>query len=206
VRGLAGIAALVVAVVVAHGMSRAEEKKVDQFEAEISVNSGESPWQDYTASAEEEQRSMEVRAVKIATEFEPIARLQKYASDPEPLIAIDRMNRRVVVNERHFGDLRRAKVTSLRAGERAKLGIVKSAALVNKPRSLVRFLVESQLIMCYVHVGAQLRISDDKEAAGRYLAVLVGSHEYYTNKRNVGHLHFAVELDKSTGTVEVVGL
>jgi hypothetical protein len=183
-----------------------EEKKVDQLEAEISVDSGESPWQGYTASAEEEQRGMEVRAVKIATEFEPVARLQKYAPDPEPLIAIDRKNRRVVVNERHFGDLRRAKATSLRAGEPAKLGIVKSAALVNKPRALVRFLVESHLIMCYVHIGAQLRISADKESAGRYRAVLVGSHVYFTNKRHVSTLHFAVELDKSTGTVEVVGL
>lgn len=33
-----------------------------------------------------------------------------------------------------------------------------------------------------------------------------GVNEYYTNKRNVSPLHFAVELDTSTGTVEVVGL
>jgi hypothetical protein len=137
-----------------------------------------------------------VSAVKILPEMERAKHLGRYGIEGEPLIALDRKNKRVVVNEKAFGDLTRANAT--RSGDRVVVGTVKSAALRARPHELVRFLVESELIATFVHIESELRFTEEKDEPGRYRARLEGTHTYYTNEKNVSPVRFTVEIDKTT--------
>jgi hypothetical protein len=183
------------------GAAGAAEKTMD----ELKIPRGTSPWQGYTGSYDEEQAGLKVRAVKILPEHERVAHLAAYVSDGEPLLAIDRKARRVVVNERCFGDVQRPDATRLRQGERAAVGVVKCAGLRKKPRELVRFLIESELVKTYVHTEANLRIVDEKTEGTRYRARCKGSHVFYTNERNESPLDFTVEIDSGSGAISVAG-
>jgi hypothetical protein len=145
-----------------------------------------------------------VSAVKISPEMERPDELAKYGIDGEPLVAVDRKNKRVVVNDKHLSDWKRADATRLSTGERVAVGTVKSAALRARPHDLVRFLVESELLRTFVHVESELRFKEEKDEPGRYRARLEGTHTYYTNEQNVDPVSFTFELDKKTGRVEVM--
>ncbi|MGC4117952.1 MAG: hypothetical protein QM765_26070 [Myxococcales bacterium] len=168
--------------------------------AELSVDRGQSPWQGFTSSAEEEAAGKHVAAVADLSKLERVPHLAKYDVAGKPLLAIDRDRQRVVVSAEHFTDLERADGT--RAGT-TKLGTVKSAALRAKPRELVLFLVESQLIQTYWHLESKLCLDSEEDGAQRYRARFSGTHLFFTSKRNEKPLSFQVTLDKVSGLVEV---
>lgn len=185
---------------------KASEVKVRPNAIErISAGRGTSPWQGYTGSYEEEQRGKRVIAVKIAPEHERPAHLDRYTVDGEPLLAIDRKNRRVIVNEKHLSDIERPDATRLGSDERFVVGTVKTKALLSRPRDLTRFLVESELIQTYAHLESELSLVEEDDGSKLYRATLTGRHVYYTNEANEGPLSFVVEIDKKTGTVTILG-
>lgn len=168
----------------------------------IDLQRGESPWNGFTATWEEEDRGMKIAAAPIDPSWERIPRLDAYGPG-DALLAIDRKNRRVVANAKLFSDLSRIDVT--RAVKKHVMGTVKDPALYAKPGRLAELFVVSDLIHCYAHVGATLDLV--KETDGPvYRAEYKGEHEYFTNSRHTAPLHFAVEIDKKSGVVTVFGL
>ena len=171
----------------------------------IEIHRGESPWQGYTSSHDEEQSGMTARAVAFTGAFERIPRLDVFAPKDEASSAIDRDKRRVVVNERFLSDVQRADATGLGAGTKHTLVTVKDPRLTAAPKKLVTFFLMAQLIRTYAHVGATLQIVAEKDGPV-YRAEIDGEHEYFTNRRNVERVHFAVEIDKKSGVCTVIGL
>jgi hypothetical protein len=104
-----------------------------------------------------------------------------------------------------FADLKEVDATSLSAGQRLPVGRVVKKSLLANPHALVRLLVESGQIGTYVHVESELRYADETDSPARYRTKLTGHHVFYTNQRNQQGLTFAVEIDKSSGRIEVIG-
>ena len=171
----------------------------------FSVHRGQNPWDAYTGSYEAEQASLTVAAAAIEAAFERIEYLSAYVIDNEPLLAIDRAQDRVVVNERFFSSLYRPDVTRIADGARVEIGTVLDARLIETPRRLFSFLIESSLIRTYVHMEASLVLEEMLHTAGEVIACFSGSHVYYTNTRNEEPLAFCIHLDKSTGKIAVIG-
>lgn len=172
---------------------------------QISVDRGQSPWQGYTSSAEEEARGRSIAAVALLPKMERPAHLERFAVGGEALLAIDREGRRVVVNARYFSNLERVDGTRLGKGDRHILGKVVDAALRARGRELVTFLLSAELIQTYAHIGSKLNLTEEKDAPGSYVVRVTGTHVYFTNRRNEGSLDFEVRVDKQSGELSVVG-
>ncbi len=170
----------------------------------IHCERGLSPWNGFTTSWDEEQRGMKISSGAIAPELERIPRLDAYGPG-DALLAIDRKGRRVVANAKFFTDLSRVDATRLGAEDTHALGTVKDPRLYASAKRFAEFLVVSDLIHTYAHVGSTLRIVSEKDSPAGYRAELDGEHEYYTNQHNTARVHFIVELDKQSGRVTVRG-
>ncbi len=171
----------------------------------IQVDRGDSPWQGYTSSYQEEEAGKHIAAVVMQAGFERLPGLVEYVDGGEPLLAVDRAARRVVVNARCFSALERCDAAGLAAGARHAVGVCTSAALRAEPRRLARFLVLSQLVQTYWHIGATVHVAGEVVEAGWHRVRFAGSHEYYTNSHNTGALAFRIELELATGVMVVVG-
>jgi hypothetical protein len=173
----------------------------------IRIERGESPWQGMTGSAAEENASMNVSA----TAFDPaihdgFAHLEKFNAGGVPLIFRARGKKLVGVNARFFFDLKRADATRIGGNSRIEMGNVRIAALPSiTPDKLACFLVESQLIITYWHIGSELCLEKETASRTEYVAWFTGSHTYFTNEKNVDPLRFAVRIDLVSGALTVMG-
>jgi len=165
----------------------------------LHIDRGDSPWQGFTSSYEEEQRGKQVAAVAFDPAFEPPRHLTEFG----PLLAIDRAARRVVVNAAYFSPISRADATRQTPGARHQLGRCTDPDLLAAPARLARFLVLSELVETYWHVGAELRATDDPAPPDHPLhrTHFTGHHEYYTNSHHQAPLTFTIEIDRTTGTM-----
>lgn len=160
------------------------------------IDRGTSPWRDFTRSYDEEQAGRQVRAVSFVGAQGELADALELPAGVAPIIAIDRAARRVVVSAEAFGDLARIDATSLRPGETHAIGVVRAPAFLADPRSLVRFLVSTQLVQTCVHVEANVRLLAETDDGTRYRATLAGVHTYYTNARHDVPFGFVLGLDR----------
>lgn len=172
----------------------------------IHVERGNSPWQGYTSSAEEEERGRHIAAVVVEPHLARPPHLARFTLDGEPLLVIDRTQRRVVVNQRAFSAIERVDATRLGKGDRAVLGRVVDAKLRARGRELVTFLVSSELIQTYMHIGAKLTLGADDDSAKTYRVRVTGTHVYFTNSRHESRLDFEVAIDKQSGEIVVTGI
>ena len=171
----------------------------------ISIDRANSPWQGYTNSAEEEARGKSIAAVAIAADFERLGHLARFAVGGDPLLAIDRKQRRVVVNARFFSNLQRADGTRIRKDEMVTVGKVIDGSLRMRGRDLVTFLLCAELIQTYLHIGSKLMLAEERDDAGAYTVHVEGTHVYFTNHRHEPSFQFDVRIDKKTGDITVVG-
>lgn len=169
------------------------------------VDRSSSPWQGYTSTAEEEARGKQLAAVAIEPSFERPKHLERFAQGGEPLLAIDRKQRRVVVNQKFFSKIARADVTRLGRNDHATLGQVIDPALRARGKDVVLFLLTSELIQTYIHMGSRLTLAELQDDAAGYRARITGSHVFFTNSRHEEKLDFEVLLDRKTGEVIVTG-
>lgn len=180
----------------------------------LSVDRGQSPWLDYTASAEEEARGRHIAAVAMLPAYERPKQLLRYvggggggggAPGDEPLLAIDRAGRRVVVNRRVFTDIDRVDATRIAKGETALLGRVVDPSWQKRGRELATFLLQSELVQTYAHIGSKLKLVEERDTPTHYSVRVTGSHVYFTNHRNESRLDFSITLDKQNGELRVSG-
>jgi hypothetical protein len=182
-----------------------KDKPMGDCKVQLTVMRGDSPWQGYTSSAAEEQHGKHVRSAAITSAYELLARLAKYAPDGRALLAIDRAKKEVLVSAAHFSEIERRDATRISAGERLKLGTVTDKGLLGRPRELVLFLLDAQLIETYWHLEAQLCLVDEKDEQTRYRAHFTGVHRYCTNSCHNDSYAFAVEIDKTDGSMYLLG-
>jgi len=169
----------------------------------LTASRGTSPFSGLTDSAAEEQRGLHVAAAPILPTYETIERLRAYAVAGEQPLAVDRAGRRVVLNPRWFGPVERVDVTALAAGARHTLGTFAKAPW--PPHTLARFVVEAELVKTYAHLESRLTLTDEENSPDRYRARVEGTHVYYTNGRHERPVRFAIELDKKSGRLDVIG-
>ncbi len=64
-----------------------------------------------------------------------------------------------------------------------------------EPRKFMEFLLNTELITTYWHVGSTLELIEERCGGETYRAHLVGTHEYFTQERNVETLDFVVLMN-----------
>lgn len=172
---------------------------------ELLVVRDHSPWRDFTGSPEEEAAGKRVEAVPDTSGLEISAHLSRHAAAAAPLIAIDRARRRVVVAATHFEELRRVDATRLQAGQAMTVGRVKSRTLLEQPRTLAVFLLESQLVETFWHIEAVVRLVGEERDGSVYRARFRGHHVYFTRGKHEEPLAFTIVLDTASGEMSVRG-
>jgi hypothetical protein len=171
---------------------------------EYVVERSRSPWKGYTSSYDEEQAGYSVAAVAVEG-LERIPHLAPYELDGEPFMVVDRAGRRVVLNERFFGPFVRPDAPRLSPGERMQIGAIRDPRLLADPLAVVSFLLDSELVRTYWHIGARLSLLEVSETYTGFWATVRGSHRYFTNESNEEAYSFTVEVVIESGLVYVVG-
>jgi hypothetical protein len=186
---------------------RPKEQTVQaKCEQELTISRGDSPWQGYTSSHQEESAGKHIQAVPLQPAFEVPKHLARYVSGGKPLLAIDRQARRVHVEATWFSDLERPDATRLAPGARVPLGTLKKLPEGLTHADIARFLVESQLVQTYWHLEARLCPGPVQDDAAVYRLELRGVHAYCTNECQEDPVSFAVRIDKRTGAMDIEGL
>lgn len=171
------------------------------------IERGGNPWSGMTSSAAEEAASMSIRAA-VADEpgLEAIGGLDAYRIDGAPPLLRSKAAKSVVVNKRYFSALARADATRIRPGAVLQIGrFLDTSFRAMTPGKLVSFLLESQIIITYWHIEAQLCLEKESDTAAAYAAWFTGQHVYFTNERNVDPLRFVVRIDRKNGAMTVEG-
>ncbi len=169
------------------------------------IDRSDNPWDDYTKSYEQEQAGKQIAAVKLTDDYERIACLASYTIDGQPLLADDRKNQRIVINQAFFSPIARPDVTALRPKEKFILGKALDPRLYENPGLLTSFLLDSQLIQTYHHMEATLNLRLEEDSTESFSAYFDGVHVYYTNEKNERSYRFKLTIDKATGEISVLG-
>jgi len=173
----------------------------------FTIERRDSPWSGMTGSAEEEAATMRIRALPFdAAAHSGFEHLKRYDTAAGPLIFRAREKKEVGVNSVYFSDLARADAT--RAGRDTSVPIgrfLDPTFATLAPGALAVFLVESQIVITYWHIGSELRLESQKHDRSEYIAYFNGKHTYFTNEKNVDPLRFAVKIDLTTGDLFLRG-
>lgn len=173
---------------------------------DLVIERSDSPWHDYTASAEEEQAGFQVEPADSLAGMEVPAKLKTYLYRGKPLLAIDRKRRKVFVNGEVFGKVHRPDATRLAAGESVTIGILRKPQAFADMAVLAEFLLRAQIVRTYAHLRAELTQTAQRETSATYLAEYQGLHEYYTNARHSVPIRFAIVVNRNSGEMKVMGL
>lgn len=136
----------------------------------------------------------------------PVEVTRAYQIGKTPLLWWSQDKTHAVVNAAVLTDLTVADVTALPAGQQVKVGQLSELGVgAIGGRELVKFLIAARAIATYVHIGAELCLVEDHDDGARgYRARFTGEHTFFTNKKNVRPLAFAVAID-GDGVITVVG-
>jgi hypothetical protein len=111
-----------------------------------------------------------------------------------------------VVDVAMLGDLQIVDATRLGIDERIEIGTVTAAGRAGlRGRRLAEFLLKSDAIQTYVHIGSTLCLIAEVDDANRYRAEFTGEHEYYTNEENHDPLAFSLEI-AGDGRIVITGV
>jgi hypothetical protein len=169
------------------------------------IERGQSPWQGYTDSAAMEQANKSISSLAITQAMERFSSLSGYELDGKPFLAVDRQARRVVVNRDFFSPLSRVDATRAQQAEKQAIGRVMDTRIIAAAEMLFAFLIESQIIQTYWHIGATLDLVEMKEDGNLSFASWTGEHAFFTDRKNVDKLSFIILLDHTTGDVWIEG-
>lgn len=137
--------------------------------------------------------------------FKALATAEDYRINGEAIAWADNAGKRIVINNLYFDDLQFRDATTLRP-EPLDIGKVKPTLLSIWPsRTLTSFLLETQMIDTYWHIGATVCLAEEQETSEMYTARFKASHEYFTNERNVENYNFAIRVYKKTGLIQIFG-
>ena len=113
---------------------------------------------------------------------------------------------KVAADARMFAssELKVADATRLARGATAAVG--RLALPPTMPlASVAELLVAADVVLTYMHIGSELAMEERPPDGKGAAFVFQGSHEYFTNERNVDQLHFEIRFHEN-GDVTVSGL
>ena len=136
----------------------------------------------------------------------PVEVTRAYQIGKTPLLWWSADKTHAVVNAAVLSDLTVADVTALPAGHEVRVGQLSELGVgAIAGRELVRFLIAARAIATYVHLGAELcLVEEHDDGAAGYRARFTGEHTFFTSKKHVRPLAFAVAID-SAGVITVSG-
>lgn len=186
---------------------KAEGEKDEKCLDRIRISRHDNPWQDMTASTWQEEANQNIAAVEISKgTYEVFPHLAAYRINSEMLLGKDKVNKRVVINNRYFSTLEKADATRLPAGTVKSVGkYLDTSFRLLSPKQIVRFLLDAQIITTYWHLEAELCLTGEKDGKDAYVAAFTGVHRYCTNQCKTDSLEFTVTIDRNTGNISVTG-
>lgn len=105
----------------------------------------------------------------------------------------------------YFFNLKPVDAIGVKKGESAVVGKVDTSLLAKMtPREIVLFLLDTEAIGTYWHIGAELCMVKEKDYSSHYVASFVAEHTFFTNEKNVEQYSFDVQIDKLTGTIAIL--
>lgn len=144
-------------------------------------------------------------AATIDATHTPVKVTAKSTVDGAPLLYFTADGSQAVVDSRVFSDLTVADVTAMGAGAVVSVGSVKEGARGKLGlRPLLEFLVRSDVIRTWAHIGSEVCLVSASDADAVWRAEFTGEHTYFTNRENHGALSFVVEV-AADGAITVTG-
>ncbi len=136
----------------------------------------------------------------------PVEVTRAYQIGKTPLLWWSADKTHAVVNAAVLTDLTVADITALPAGQEVRVGQLSELGVgAIAGRELVKFLIEARAIATWVHIGAELcLVEEHDDGAAGYRARFTGEHTFFTSKKNVRPLAFAVAID-GAGVITVNG-
>lgn len=136
----------------------------------------------------------------------PVEVTRAYQIGKTPLLWWSQDKTHAVVNAAVLSELAVADVTALPAGQEVRVGQLSELGVgAIGGRELVKFLIAARAIATYVHIGAELcLVEEHDDGAAGYRARFTGEHTFFTSKKNVRPLAFAVAVD-GDGVITVRG-
>jgi hypothetical protein len=74
---------------------------------------------------------------------------------------------------------------------------------ITSPKEIVEFLIKSDFILTYWHVGANIALVDEEDSDTSYTANFAAEHEYCTNECVTKEYSFSVTINKENGEITV---
>jgi hypothetical protein len=131
--------------------------------------------------------------------FVPAKSVERFEIGETPLLWFTPNAGEAVVNAAVLSDLTAADPLSMGSGDRAVIGVLNELGqgkIVG--RELLEFLMQSQMILSYVHIGSEVCLeSEQHPEAGAYKARVSGVHTFFTNQENREEFAFEFELTGS---------
>lgn len=153
--------------------------------------------------------SHEIKAVHAGIfqkEFTALATAGKFTIAGKPIIWVDNAGKQIIVDKNYFSDLKLVDVTKFPLDGSDVVGKVDTTIFTERtPRDIVAFLIDSQILNTYWHIGADICLTEEQDFGSAYIAHFKASHVYFTNKENVEQYTFGVQVDKMTGTIAIFG-
>lgn len=167
----------------------------------------DNPWNGLTQNAAAEEATYLLDAVRTRPAGKNLAK------QPVPLRAGDFIlfrsgsMQKVVANARYFSNLQRIDVTGKPLRSAGAIGRATAAARKAwKPEEILGILLETQIIMTYIHMESSVCLHKVEDNSETYMAQLSGTHTYYTNARHTASFAFRFYLDKKSGAMRVENL
>jgi hypothetical protein len=185
----------------------AEGKKGEKCLYVIKISRHDNPWEDMPERSWKEEANIKIASVEIKKgKYEIFPHLAAYQINSEVLLGKDKVNKRVVINNRFFSTLEKADATRLPAGSAKSVGkYLDTSFLLLSPGQIVKFLLDAQIITTYWHLESELCLIGEKDGKDEYAATFTGVHRYCTNQCKSDSLKFTVTIDRNTGNISVAG-
>lgn len=178
-------------------------------QTEYFISRGDSPWNGLTSTFEGEEKGKLIPAQDASTlsnesQFTALLLPKEIVLNEKPILFLDNVAKRIVVDESMFSSLNRIDVTRLNSQEKNKVG---SAFMLQTkdPNFLIPFLIQGQILKTYIHTDAHLHFQKFLEQGDNQCFAFEGEHHYYTNTKNTGKIKFQICLDKISGDIYVLG-
>ncbi len=204
-------AALVLIILIADAHTKTLKKinnnMSDNCIKKIEISRNTNPWSGLTGSYKEEEENRHIKTVSIdSKKIIIMENLKQYCFQNEYFLALTENPKKVLVNKKYFSNLEKKDATRIKSGEMQMIGKFLDTAFRSiSPDKLVLFLIESQIITTYWHLGSELCLVKEANEKDSYTAYFTGSHKYCTNKCEEDVLKFSVKINKKSGEMSLCG-
>ncbi len=172
----------------------------------LHIERHDNPWSGLTDSAEAEQATLVVPAVKLIRSDDNTIRLfDDLVTSPDYILYRAPGEKRVSVNPKYFSFLNRVDVTGGLAPEGVYVGEVTRQGLQQfSLRNIALILLRGQILRSYWHLEAELELVAELQKESEYQAHFTGRHRYCTNRCQWQPMAFVISINSKNQTLRVL--